>query len=235
MNADFPRIITLLRKERGISQKFAASELDISQALLSHYEKGIRECGLDFLVKAANYYGVSCDYLLGRSPDPGGRTLSVSDIPEADPAVKEAVGIDSILPTLNKKLLVNSLNILFSLLQKSKSKMLIKEVSSFLMLAVYRMFRIVYAANSKNDPNFFTIPAVLAKECAGAAMSLAEGKAIACAMGQELEGIEPVQDADALAITTSGLANEYPQYSSSLLNLIQSSEVKVHLLTKPEK
>ena len=54
MNSDFPRILTLLRKERGISQKQAASELSISQALLSHYEKGIRECGLDFVVRAAD-------------------------------------------------------------------------------------------------------------------------------------------------------------------------------------
>ena len=73
MNADFPRILTLLRKEKNITQKDAAAALDISQALLSHYEKGIRECGLDFLVRCANYYAVSCDYLLGLSPD--SRTL----------------------------------------------------------------------------------------------------------------------------------------------------------------
>ena len=54
-NNDFPRILTLLRKERGYSQKKAATDLGISQALLSHYEKGIRECGLDFLVRAAEY------------------------------------------------------------------------------------------------------------------------------------------------------------------------------------
>ena len=59
MNRDFPRIITLLRKERGLSQRRASDELGISQALLSHYEKGIRECGLDFLVKIADYYNVS--------------------------------------------------------------------------------------------------------------------------------------------------------------------------------
>ena len=64
MNADFPRIITLLRKERGISQKKASADLSISQALLSHYEKGIRECKLGFLVKISDYYGVTCDYLL---------------------------------------------------------------------------------------------------------------------------------------------------------------------------
>jgi transcriptional regulator with XRE-family HTH domain len=62
MNTAFPRIITLLRKERGLSQKQAAADLEISQALLSHYEKGIRECGLDFLTHTANYYGVSTDY-----------------------------------------------------------------------------------------------------------------------------------------------------------------------------
>ena len=59
MNSDFPRILTLLRKERGISQKEAAQALNVSQALLSHYEKGIRECGLDFVVRTADFYGVS--------------------------------------------------------------------------------------------------------------------------------------------------------------------------------
>ena len=69
MAMEFNRIITLLRKERGITQKKAAADLGISQAQLSHYEKGIRECGLEFVVQVADYYGVSCDYLLGRSAD----------------------------------------------------------------------------------------------------------------------------------------------------------------------
>ena len=64
MGIEFNRIITLLRKERGITQKQAAEDLGVSQALLSHYEKGIRECGLDFVVRVADYYNVSCDYLL---------------------------------------------------------------------------------------------------------------------------------------------------------------------------
>lgn len=69
MEKSFPVILSELRKERGLSQKDAASSLGISQALLSHYEKGIRECGHSFLIKAADYYGVTCDYLLGRSAD----------------------------------------------------------------------------------------------------------------------------------------------------------------------
>ena len=70
MNCDFPKIISNLRKSKGISQKQAAIDLGISQALLSHYEKGIRECGLDFLIKLSEYYEVSCDELLGVSTTP---------------------------------------------------------------------------------------------------------------------------------------------------------------------
>ena len=55
MKSEFSRVITLLRKEKNISQKQAAAELGISQALLSHYENGIRECGLGFLVKCADF------------------------------------------------------------------------------------------------------------------------------------------------------------------------------------
>ena len=67
MNCEFPKIISDLRKSKGISQKQAAIDLGISQALLSHYEKGIRECGLDFLIKLSDYYEVTCDKLLGIS------------------------------------------------------------------------------------------------------------------------------------------------------------------------
>ncbi len=67
MQSSFSKRITGLRRERGLSQKAVAQSLGISQALLSHYEKGIRECGHDFLIRAADYFGVSCDYLLGRT------------------------------------------------------------------------------------------------------------------------------------------------------------------------
>lgn len=63
----FAEMLSQLRKERGYSQKKVASDLGISQALLSHYEKGVRECGLDFVARASEYYGVTTDYLLGVS------------------------------------------------------------------------------------------------------------------------------------------------------------------------
>lgn len=86
MNKSFSGRLSELRKERGLSQKEAAVQLGVSQALLSHYEKGIRECGLDFVVKVSEFYGVTCDYLLGRSDSRMGFNgeLGPNDIPEDD-------------------------------------------------------------------------------------------------------------------------------------------------------
>lgn len=65
MSANFALRLSDLRKEKNISQKEAASHLGVSQALLSHYEKGIRECGLEFIKRACDFYDVTSDYLLG--------------------------------------------------------------------------------------------------------------------------------------------------------------------------
>lgn len=67
MNSDFPNKLSELRRAKGVSQKEAAQALGVSQALLSHYEKGIRECGLDFVRKASLYYGATTDWMLGLS------------------------------------------------------------------------------------------------------------------------------------------------------------------------
>ena len=70
MERSFPETLSALRRERSINQRVAAAELGISQALLSHYENGAREPGLSFVCRACDYYGVSADYLLGRSEEP---------------------------------------------------------------------------------------------------------------------------------------------------------------------
>lgn len=227
MNADFPRILTLLRKEKGISQKDAACKLQISQALLSHYEKGIRECGLDFLLRTADFYQVSCDYLLGRSPDRAGATLTVDDIPEPDAMGKENRFKGSVLPTLNKKLISNSLNVLFDLLQRCNSKTLTGEISTFLMLAVYRMFRIVYSVNPKNQDALFTVPHRYSDRYADAMMQLCSANAQSIASGTPLDGQEPVKNIEDTLLTTQSISEQYPLCASSLFNLVQNSENKI--------
>ncbi|MDR2420821.1 MAG: helix-turn-helix domain-containing protein [Oscillospiraceae bacterium] len=65
MNSDFAKTIHGLRLERKLSQRRAASELGISQAVLSHYEKGVRQPKLACVRKIAAFYGVTADELLG--------------------------------------------------------------------------------------------------------------------------------------------------------------------------
>ena len=218
MKSDFPRVLSLLRKEKGISQKEAASQLGVSQALLSHYEKGIRECGLDFLIRAADFYGVSADYLLGRSADPDGMTLTVEDIPEPDAAGKEnTLSGAGVLPVINKKLIANSLNVLFDLLAKSQSKELTKQVSGYLMASVYRMFRIIYSFSPKNNMNTFSVPNSGALESADAYMKTCEARV------KKLEGDSSVKTEN-ISVSSESLARNYPLFASSLFSLIKNCE-----------
>ena len=76
----FCEILADLRKKKGVSQRKAASDLHISQALLSHYENGAREPGLPFLCRACDYYGVTADYILGRNQTAAGAAPSPASL-----------------------------------------------------------------------------------------------------------------------------------------------------------
>ena len=58
-----------LRMKKGLSQVKLAMELNIAQNTLSRYETGEREAGYDMLIKIADYFNVSIDYLLGRTDE----------------------------------------------------------------------------------------------------------------------------------------------------------------------
>ena len=93
MSTVFAARITSLRKERNMSQKEVALNLGISQALLSHYEKGVRECGLDFVLKCAEFYNVTTDYLLGRQNSKYGLRFNFEN-PEAISSVENIKELD---------------------------------------------------------------------------------------------------------------------------------------------
>lgn len=59
--------IKQLRKKRGITQQRLASELGITQQMLSKYEKDISLIKIDVLKRIAVYFNVTTDYLLGIS------------------------------------------------------------------------------------------------------------------------------------------------------------------------
>ena len=56
-----------LRKQKGISQLKLAMELNTNQNTISRYETGEREPGINELIRIADYFDVSIDYLLERT------------------------------------------------------------------------------------------------------------------------------------------------------------------------
>ncbi|MBQ7390005.1 MAG: helix-turn-helix transcriptional regulator [Clostridia bacterium] len=58
-----------LRKKRNISQLKLAIDLNMNQNTISRYENLEREADYSTLIKFADYFGVSLDYLLGRTDE----------------------------------------------------------------------------------------------------------------------------------------------------------------------
>lgn len=56
-----------LRTDADMSQKQLSEILHISQRSYSHYETGSRNIPVEMLIKLANYYDISVDYLVGRT------------------------------------------------------------------------------------------------------------------------------------------------------------------------
>lgn len=220
MSNDFPRIITLLRKERGLSQKEAAAGLGISQALLSHYETGKRECSLDFVVTAADFYRVSCDYLLGRTTERTGATIAITDLPDAE----SNSPITSTELLLGKRLVLNSLSVIFDLLMQVGNAEISDASISMLMVSVYRVLRILHVTNKSNPRNMFTIPPYNYCAVTSGYSSVREANAINIARNPRLEGDEKMP----VNISPEKLSEGYPLYAPSLLSLMKIVEEKIN-------
>lgn len=214
MNKDFPRVMKMLRKERGLRQKEAADQLGVAQALLSHYENGKRECGLDFLVSAANFYGVSVDYILGRTNSRNGTVVFSETLPES--TVSESYDGDpaGAGTLLRKKLITNSLEIIFSLLMKAKNTKLAKAVSSYLMTSVYRAYRMVFSAGKENDENSFAVSSDVVADICSAKMSLDDVSARSAAKDGSADE----------KITNLRIEQEYPRQSAAIFSVVTNVE-----------
>lgn len=215
MNKDFCRIITLLRKEKKLSQKQAATDLGISQALLSHYEKGIRECGLSFLIKIADYYDVSCDYLLGRTPHRYSDITDISDESNVKNREKSTL-------IIGKKLIQNTQNVIFDYLYKIGNRSLTKNVTYYLMVSTYNMFRKLYSANKENPQNMFAVHKEVYSGFSSAALEVLSAR-VNSSTDPSCE-TDYIKKFEELESSPDVLAAEYPQIASSVFNLIQHAE-----------
>lgn len=218
MASDFSRTLALLRKEKKISQRTAAGDLDVSQALLSHYENGLREPGLGFVVRAAEYYGVSCDYLLGRSMSRDGAAVSPSRL--RDPSAHAAAD-DEGACALQRKLVLSAASLLFEIAEQTGSVQLSGEITSYLSLAVYKVFRYLHMADPESVEAAFRTPTTQFDGLCNAQMALSELRIRAAAQGGGSFGLES-EDIRLPSLAPADLTRNFPGVSQSMLTLLQA-------------
>lgn len=216
-NMNFPRTISLLRKEKNLSQRTVARALGVSQAVLSHYENGLREPGLEFVARIADYYKVSTDFLLGRTMSREDYTITAEDLPDSSED-KDNVLRGSMMATLSKKLVINSMSIIFDIVGKSKNKNLITETAAFFNIAVYKVFRALYTAGGSSE-DIFSVDERLWSELANAELAISSMN-----IKREAENISAAKDSrtELPEITQEYIAREYSSLSQSLMSVLQS-------------
>ena len=223
MNENFSRVLALLRQEKGVSQRTAAGELGISQALLSHYEKGVREPGLEFVVKACDYYHVSADYLLGRTLTLDGAVIEAEELVDAAQAKESLKG--SIMAKLQKKLIVNSTSVFFDQLGKTGSREAVTHASAYLSAALYQLYRLFYRQAGGNDSYFSTDSQTFDMDALSAEMTLSRIRYAKAVQSKELVGKYPKMDAQSLA-------EEYPGMSQSVAQVLHNVDEQISQLQK---
>lgn len=207
MNADFSRVLALLRQEKGISQRKAAAELGISQALLSHYENGIREPGLGFVAKACDYYHVSADYLLGRTHSRDGAIIEAEELQDASEERETLKG--SIQAKFQKKLVVNTASVLFDLLGQIGSTEAVSEAGAYLSSALYQLFRQFYRFAGGNEGYFSIDSRLFDMDVLSADRTLAYIRYVNAL--EAYQGEYPAVDDQSLAAAYQGLAKAVAQ------------------------
>ena len=157
MSTSFSRALSLLRQEKGVSQRVAAQALTVSQALLSHYENGIREPGLSFVLRACDYYNVSADFLLGRTLSRDGTViLDAESLLDANKTPGSPLSSDT-LTMLSRKLVVNSVDLAFSLLAQTRNENAIRAATNYLSTAVYTLFRHLHQVSGRQSADLFSV------------------------------------------------------------------------------
>lgn len=222
MTTDFSRCLALLRREKGVSQREAARQLGISQALLSHYENGAREPGLAFVKKACDYYNVSADFMLGRTLARDGAIIIEEDVYDASED-KDNVLRGPVMATLSKKLLINAASMLFDLLSKTDNRNIITAASRYLSTGLYKMFRHLYRASGTNNEEVFSVSA-------SRFMSGLPNAEMSCCEVEYIDALDAHRKAKQSfpELSNAILSENYPGTYQSLLQIIHATDERIN-------
>ena len=223
MSNEFPRILLSLRKEHKLTQKQAAKDMGVSPALLSHYEKGVRECGLQFVVRAADYYHVSCDYLLGRTTDRSGMSPELVS-PRSRPTENERPLEFSSPEDVQQRQILQSVHILFRLLHSCGHAQLTEEATRALSVLLYSLFRGMCAKGDRTSDTLFSFPETPFYPLSTAAISRSVARVASLAQGFSVQDQPGLPDGATPFLSEDLLRRDFPFFASSLSRLFQDAE-----------
>ena len=86
-------ILTRLRKENNLSQQQLAGELKVGQATICQWESGASLPSYEMIIKLAQFYNVSADFLLGLSDEYGKSLTIYKDVSDSESALLNMYGL----------------------------------------------------------------------------------------------------------------------------------------------
>ena len=99
-----------IREKKNITQTKLSTEIEVSQELISHYEIGQSKPNIENLIKLADYFNCSTDYLLNRTDNP----ILVKSTPSASTESNEFITKYQMLNKEKQNHLISYLNYLIS-------------------------------------------------------------------------------------------------------------------------
>lgn len=97
-----------IREKKNITQTRLSVDIEVSQELISHYETGKSKPNIETLIKLAEYFNCSTDFLLERTNNPS----TIKDLNNADIGINNIIDKYNSLSNENKKHFSNYLNYL---------------------------------------------------------------------------------------------------------------------------
>lgn len=117
-----------LRQEKGLTIKDLSENLNIKEPTLSKYERSEREPNIDSLIKIADYFEVSVDYLIGRSDCKKQDYQPIADLLGIDDKT-----IEILLSLVKTESQIKEMDILEAIIQNRFFPNLINQIYSFII------------------------------------------------------------------------------------------------------
>ena len=166
-------------------------------------------------MRAADYYGVSADLLLGRTMARDGGAILAEDLADSS-MEKDNILHGSAAAMLSKKLLVNSTSLLYEQIGK-ESRTLVRLGSDYMSLAFYKVYRLLYTLDDNSSKKAFAAQLNVFSELCDAEMKKCEVQLRMMAADNETQmdqSLEHVQQ-------------NWPRLAPSLLSLLHGVDEKI--------